>query len=84
MKTDFTGYEEKIVCKKKYSKESKRVKRNWAIYIVVVVVLIFTLSFLNYSLFYFILFHDIFLLSTFSGTHVCTVGTASYAPGNIA
>ena len=45
--------------KEKYSKESNRVKQNWgnAIYIVVVVVLIFTLSFLiilSFILFYFI------------------------------
>ena len=48
-----------LLFKEKYSKESNRVKQNWgnAIYIVVVVVLIFTLSFLiilSFILFYFI------------------------------
>ena len=52
-----------------------------AIYIAVVVVLIFTLSFLIKLCFILLFF---FLPLTFSGTHVHTVGTGSYTPGNIA
>ena len=60
-------------------KNQKELNGIGIIHIAVVVVLIFTPSFFNYSPFYFILFHFIFLPSTFSGTHVRTLCTGSYA-----
>ena len=90
------GVKKKKVRKEKHSKESKRVKRNWGNLYCRCCCFNFTLFF-NYSLFYFILLYFIlfyfilfyfisviFLPSTFSGTHVRTVRTGSYAPRNIA
>ena len=62
--------------RKNTPKNQKELNGIETIYIAVVVVLIFTLSFFNYSLFYFI-----FLPFTFS---VTLVRTGSYASGNIA
>ena len=65
--------------RKNTPKNQKELNGIGIIHIDVVVLLIFTPSFFNYSPFYFILFHFIFLPSTFSGTHVRTLHTGSYA-----
>ena len=72
LKTDFRVWKKQTVrCFRKNGIE--------AIYIAVVVVLF--LHFLFLIILFYILFYFIyFLLSTFSGMHMCTVHTGSYAP----
>ena len=78
-------WEKRVFCfRKNTPKNQTELYAIGAIYIVVIVVLLFTLSFLiilDFILFYFIL---LFLPSTFSGTHVSTVRTGSYAPEIVA
>ena len=67
MKTDFRVSKKQTVRCLRKNTPKNQIELNGieAIYIVVDVVLIFTLSFLNYSLFYFILFHLIFFTLDF-------------------
>ena len=74
-----------VRCFTKYTPKNQiELNRIEAICIVVVVLLIFTLSFL--IILFFMLFHLIFLPLTFSGMHVCTMHTGSYphaSSGNV-
>ena len=79
LKTDFRVREKQTVrCfRRNTPKNQRELNGIEAIYIVLVVDLILTLSFFNYSPFCCNIF---FLPSTFSGTHGCTVRTGGFAP----
>ena len=84
MKTDFRVSKKQTVHCFRENTPNNQIELNGieAIYIVVVVALLFTLSFLIilfFILFYFISF---FLPLNFSGMHVCIMHTGSYAPAS--